>query len=63
MPKRTISERTEELFLGADKQDRIADSNRAYGLLDTILNEGEDTAREQYGDEAVDRQLKRVGLA
>jgi hypothetical protein len=63
MPKKPISEETEELFLGADKQDRIIETNRVYGVLDTILNEGEDTAREMYGDDVVDKQLRKAGLA
>lgn len=33
------------------------------GLLATILNEGEEFAREQFGDDAVDRCLRKHHLA
>ena len=33
------------------------------GVLATILNDGEEEAREQFGDDAVDRCLRRHHLA
>lgn len=40
--------------------DKIHDKNRVYGVLDDILNSGEEFAREQYGDDIVDKELMRM---
>lgn len=58
MPKQTKIDIVDDLNFS--HVDKIADSNRVYGVLDTILNKGEEYARENYGDDVVDRELIRM---
>lgn len=58
MPRQTKIDIVDDLNF--EHEDKIVDTNRVYGILDDIINEGEEYARENYGDDVVDRELIRM---
>jgi hypothetical protein len=54
----------DELYFSHDNHDAYREKiDPEVGLLNSIINDGEDSAREIYGDDRVDRALVKSHLA